>query len=112
MLWVVNVWDQVRRLQGRKLATLGQGKAFDVGNIANDGVEIRLHSTDKRRRVYRRVIEPAWKLLESAGSLTQKEIKAGPSPINSPYVAAILAAVPGVKYTCQPVVELRLAKSS
>ena len=108
MLRVVSVRDQVGRLKGHTLFTLGRRCAFDVVDIASGSVEIRLHSTGKKSRVSRRRIERAWELLESAGSLTQKEIKEGASRYNYSYVAAILAALPGVKHTGQPV-ELRLA---
>lgn len=99
----MNIWGQIETLSGRRLATLDQRKPFDVIRATGTRVEVLIHSTGNMRHVSRKAIESGWHYLEREGSLSRDEIqKQGISPRNSSYVTAILAKMPGVTHTLNP----------
>ena len=102
----MDTWDEIRRLQGRRLATLGRWKPFDVVKVGERAVEIVIGSTGSARRVSRREIERAWRELEGRRSLSLPRIRGGHS-----YVAAMLSELPGVTHRRHPI-RLRLTRRS
>jgi hypothetical protein len=85
---------------------LDQGKPFDVVAVTNEKVVVRPHVRDLERPIERAAIQGAWQELTRREELTLADIKERYSDWNPVYVAAILAALPGVTYRVRP---LRLA---
>jgi hypothetical protein len=98
--------DELRPLAGRTLHTLSQHRRFDVLSVDMYEVEIYVHSKAKKRRVPLTEIEPAWRTLRKRGELSRAEIEEHWSPRNPAYVAAMLAALPGITYRSKPIIRL------
>ena len=103
-------WSDVKKLIGRKIATLDRHKPFEILTVIEQTVIIKVHSTDQERSIAREEVEGALKALDTLGQISRSDIQEEYSPRNPAYVAAILAALPDVKYTVRPIV-LRLARS-
>lgn len=99
--------SELNQLSGRTVYTLSRNRPFAVVSVDMYEAEIRVQSTGKSRRVPLTEIETAWRSLHNKGELTRAEIQEHYSPRNPAYVAAMLAAMPGVSYVSKPVIRLR-----
>lgn len=90
--------QELQKLTGKTLATLDQHKRFDVLAVSPHQILLYIQATDKERKVRWEEIEPAWERLRSQGQLTRVEIREQFSERNPAYVAALLAALPGVAH--------------
>jgi hypothetical protein len=99
----MDLWQRISDLKGQTLKTLDQHKAFDVLVITDKSVILHLHSTGKERIVERERIEAAWRALQRQGTISRSDIQAKFSPRSSAFVAALLAALPGVTYRVRPI---------
>jgi len=99
----MDVWTEVEKLQGKTLKTLAQNKPFDVVLVGTQRVIVRPHVRGVERPIRREAIEDAFGELAMRGELTRSEIQERYSNFNPAYVAAILAALPGVTYSLNPI---------
>jgi hypothetical protein len=97
------MWNEVQKLEGQTLRTLDQKKGFDIVEVQDSKVIVFLHSTETQRPIHRREIEDSFQRLRSTGQITRSEIRENFSQFNPAYVAAILAALPGVKHSIRPI---------
>ena len=97
------VWGRLLGLAGQQLRTLDRGRPFQVLGADGNSLVIRVLSTGHERRIHRDEVEGAWRHLEDAGNLSRTDINVAYSPWNPAYVAALLAAVPGVEHTARPI---------
>ena len=100
----MELWDEIKKLEGKVLKTLDRGKSFEVVVVLNSSVIVKPLSTKKERVIPREQIEGAFHQLISSDQITQREIEAQHSPRNPVYVAAILAELPDVTHTIRPIV--------
>jgi len=100
----VELWDEIKKLEGKTLTTLDQGRSFEVLAVFNSGVVINPLRTKKERMVPWKQIEGAFRQLLAFGQIARSEIEAQHSPRNPAYVAAMLANLPHVMHTKRPIV--------
>lgn len=98
-----SLWQQVKAMLGRQFHTLDQAQPFQVVHVGDRSLKILVGRTDHPRTIRREEIEESWQHLSSLRELSRSEIQAHYSPLNPAYVAAILAALPGVAHHAQPI---------
>jgi len=96
-------WNQVGRLVGQELRTLERQRPFRIVEVAERVLRIEVGTTGKSRPIRRGEIEAAWEHLVREGEITRAEIHRQYSEFNPAYVAAILAALPGVTHQIHPI---------
>jgi len=96
-------WAEVVRLTGRGLRTLEEGAIFDVLSVDDKAARIKIASTGREGAVYRQELEGMWTVLVQQGELRQAAMRNQYSQFKSAYIAAFLAALPGVTYQTKPV---------
>jgi len=100
----MNLIEELRKLQGKRLTTLYQNKPFEVTQVSNNQIIIKT-SKEAQRPIPLSEIARALNHLEKRKKLTRSEVKdLGYSEFNPAYVVAILASLPGVKHTLGPIV--------
>jgi hypothetical protein len=99
----MDVWTEIEKLQGKTLKTLAQNKPFDVVLVGQHTVIVRPHARGLERSIRREVIESAFSELALRGELARVEIRDRYTNFNPAYVAAILAALPGVTHSSRPI---------
>jgi len=100
----MDLWSEIKKLEGKTLTTLDQGRSFEVLVVLNSGVVINPLRTKKERLVPWKQIEGAFRQLLALGQITRSEIETQHAPRNPVYVAAILAELPYVTHTIRPIV--------
>ncbi len=100
----IEIWSQVRNLNGNTLRTLDHRKPFEIVAVTGSVVMVCPKATGKERPIQREGLERAYRRLVGSGRLTLSEIENEFAPYNPVYVAAILAQLPGVTYTTRPTV--------
>jgi hypothetical protein len=95
-------WPQIAALQGHTLHTVARHKAFTVQKVTHAQAELVVHDGARVRTLYRKDLEPIYERLVRQGVLTIAEIKTV-YKFNSSLAAALLAALPGVTATPQPI---------
>ena len=97
-------WKTFGQLKGRTLKTLGRAEPFTIVAVNDQSIVVRPHSTNKERRVSRDEIESAFGELEQRGEMPFSNIRANKhSEANPAYVAALLATLPGVTTSTNPI---------
>ena len=100
----LNLWSELKKLQGKTLFTLHQKKSFKIREVSSSKVVLRT-SIGSDRSVPMKELERAWIHLEQRKKLTREEIRGlGYSNFNPAYVAALLANMPGVTYSTKPII--------
>jgi hypothetical protein len=99
----MSIWIEIEKLKGQTLQTLDQHKSFDIISVNEKAVVIVPHKSFKERPIPRQGIENAYTRLMETGELTRSDIMAEFSEFNPAYVAAILAELPGVRFTTKPI---------
>ena len=94
----MNLQHELEKLSGKTLATLDRQKRFDVLSVTPKQIMLYIHATGKERKMHWQEIEPAWEWLQRQGHLTRVDIRESFSERNPAYVAALLAALPGVTH--------------
>lgn len=97
------VWGEVAKLIGHPLVTLDKQNPFRILEVTDTLLRILVGRTGQRRTIRRQEIEDASQHLVSQGELSRSEIHAHYSEFNPAYVAAILAALPGVSFATNPI---------
>jgi len=96
------VWGEVAKLEGRELATLDREARFRVKGI-NEREVVLVLETGTEWKPPREQVERAWHELLRRGELPRTWIRDEISEYNAGYIAAILAALPGVTYQTEPI---------
>ncbi len=99
----MDVWTEIKALVGQTLRTLDQNNAFDVLAVTDQAVVVCPRASGKERKVKRGEIEPAFHELVTRGMIQRTDIRDRYSNFNPAYVAAILAALPGVRHSVRPI---------
>jgi hypothetical protein len=95
-------WDQFSRLKGRRLATIAQEKVFQLMDVYEDRVVVRVSSTGKVRTIGRDEFEAVWHCMTNQFKVSWNEVREKYSSVNPSYVIAILARLPGVRVSTSP----------
>ncbi len=98
-----NIWNEISNLKGRTLKTLDRHKPFEIVALTENVVTVLPKSTGKERPISREGVDNAYRHLTVTGRLSLTEIENDFAPYNPVYVAAILAELPGVRYTIRPI---------
>ena len=96
-------WPNVVGLKGRTLRTLAQNKPFDILELSDHELIIRVGSSGRLRKIRRREIEGAYQELLQRGEISARDIQKRHAPRNSAFVSAILAELPGVDHQVKPI---------
>ena len=99
----LNIWIEIKNLNGVVLHTLDQRKPFEIISVTDNTVIVLPKSTGKERPIHREGIENAYRHLTVTGRLTLDELEKEFTPRNPVYTAAILAKIPGVQYKVNPI---------
>ena len=99
----MNIWEEIKKLNGKTWKTLAHNKPFDVLDVTDHAVLICPQETRTERPISRDEIENAFGHLISAGQTTRTEIREKFSEYNPAYVAAILAELPDVEHSAHPI---------
>jgi len=99
----MDLWGEVKKLEGRELHTLDRGRPLRVLDVGADYVLI-VTSKSKRRSIRWIEIQNSWDYLERHGQITRTKIMESYSGFNPAYVAVIIANVAGVKRSIRPIV--------
>lgn len=94
--------EKLAWLKGMTLSTLAQGKKFEVLDVDENKILIAPQSTEYERSIRKVRLEWAWNELVRKGELSQQEVFEEGS-VNSAYIIALLAKMPGVTYKTKPV---------
>ncbi|MBC8446827.1 MAG: Eco57I restriction-modification methylase domain-containing protein [Chloroflexi bacterium] len=95
--------EMIEELVGQELRTLQEDNPFTVDEVRERQVKIMVGTTGNRRTIQRKEIEPAWEHLVEERAISRAEIRRQFSDFNPAYVAAILAALPGVTHSTEPI---------
>jgi len=96
-------WQLIVQLEGRILHTLYQENPFEVVLVETNSIRIRPNVNNVERTIRRNEIEGAYEELISRGEITRQVIRLQHSDFNPAYVAAIIAALPDMEYTINPI---------
>lgn len=106
----MDLWSEVKKLEGRELHTLDRERPLLILEVAADYVLVKT-SENKRRSIRWAEIRNSWNHLEKHGQISRSKIMESYSGFNPAYVAAIIASVGRVKHSIKPII-LRLEKQS
>lgn len=96
------LWPHIAALQGKTLHTVARSKAFTVERVTNLEAELTVHDGGRKRVIRREDLEPFWRRLVQNGVLDSAELKTV-YKFNASLAAALLAAVPGVTASTNPI---------
>ena len=99
----MDILDELKYLKGETLRTLDRGNRFDVLDVNTMGVIIKPLSTRKERLIPKKGPDGAFRELVAIGQITRTQIEEKHSPRNPVYVTALLAELPGVRYSIRPI---------
>jgi hypothetical protein len=100
----MDLTTELKKLQGKRLSTLYQNKPFEITQVSNTQITLKT-SKEPQRIIPFQEIARSWNHLQRHKKLTRSEVKdLGYSEENPAYVVAILANIPGVKHSLQPIV--------
>ena len=105
----MDLWKEIKKLEGKTLATLDKRKEFKMVKVLPNIVVIET-STGTPRNIPWDNIQQSWRELEKTDEITRTDIMKFYSPFNPAYVAAILSNLPNVSHRIRPVV-LKLHKN-
>jgi hypothetical protein len=99
----INCWEEIKKLTGHTLKTLDRRKLFQVVNVTDHIMTVLPLETGKERPIQRAGIENAFRHLVVTGRLILAELEKEYTPRNPVYSAAMLAEIPGVRYSLRPI---------
>jgi hypothetical protein len=94
------LWDQVVQLEGQTLHTLARPSPFKIATATEEMLTLELEG-GTRATIPRDKLESAYAQLVGKGEILRSEIAAF-LPWDSSYAAAVLAALPSVKFKTNP----------
>src|SRR3990172_5771197 len=72
---VIDMWSQLRNLQGKTLRTLDRRYPFDVVDVTPTQVILKLHRTRKQRRILKDEIVDSFGELKRQGKISRARIE-------------------------------------
>ncbi len=96
-------WSEIEKLAGRTLCVLARRNPFDVVEVSEGHAVVRPQVHNISRQVPRREIEAAYTDLFASGQITARQIKERHASFHSAFVAALLAELPGITYSLNPI---------
>jgi hypothetical protein len=100
---------EIAKLKGQTLETLAQHKKFTIVDVTEKNVVIRLEAIGLNVSIsYQEEIYPACKLLYTHHEITLQDFQKTWAAYDTSFISAILAKLPGVRYTTKPVIKLFL----
>jgi hypothetical protein len=99
----MNIWNYMRWLRGKTLHTLARNAPFTVRGVEEEKLTILIHSSKMERDISRSEVESAFNELWLSGEMTRTAIEDLHSDANPTYVAALLAELPQVQHTRNPI---------
>jgi hypothetical protein len=99
----MKLWSEISKLEGKTLRTLDRNRPFDVVKVGVREVIVRPHVRGIVRTIHRDAIEDAFSELAARGKMARTDIRNRYSDFNPAYIAAMLAALPGVKVFKKPI---------
>jgi hypothetical protein len=96
-------WSEIEKLEGHTLCVLARRNPFDVVEVSEDYAVVRPHVRNISRQVPRREIEAAYADLLSSGQISARQIKERHADWHSAFVCAMLAELPGITYSLNPI---------
>lgn len=78
------------------MQTIAQRRPFDITQIDEDEIAIKILSTGKPRHIPRADIEGAWQELVRVKHIDRKRIRPAYNEVSPVYILAMLAQLPGV----------------
>ena len=90
-------WAIFEALQGKTVTTLVGSRQFTVVGVASDLIRLRVQQTKRMKYVGKTQLQRTLAELKENGSLALQNVRTY-APDTSSYVAALLVAVPGVKW--------------
>jgi len=97
------VGEQIMRLKGRTLETLGRARPFLIEEVTEHGIEVVVCSTGSVRYIPRTNVETGWVELCERGELTLDDIRKRQTEANPAYGGALLAELPGIVVEADPI---------
>ena len=114
----MDLWGEIRKLDGKVLRTLRDRKPFDVSVLPSPGDEVPWivivcpHSNMKERPISGIGIQKAYEEIIHRGKATLTDLRQlAKNDWHASYVPAILAALPGIQYQIKPVITLWIGKT-
>lgn len=95
---------EIEKRCGQTLRTLARHRSFELVAVGSKGLEIRVARSGKTRTIPRKELEAAYEALARAGRISAGEIRQMCSEYNPAYIAAVLAQMPEVTFTLNPIV--------
>ncbi len=100
----MELWSQVKALEGQTLYTLERRKPFLVARVNPDHIIVIPDSTKKPMPpITKEILEQIYKHLVKHGSLERAEIRENFSDFNPAYISAILANLKSVTFSTKPI---------
>jgi hypothetical protein len=99
----MNVWNFMRWLRGKTLHTLAREAPFTVRSVQEDALTVFIHSSKMERIITRSEIESTFNELWVSREMSRIAIEDLHSDTNNTYVAALLAELPQVKFSRNPI---------
>lgn len=96
------LWPHIASMQGKTLHTVARSKAFTVDYVTSQEAVLVVQDGGRKRVIRREHLEPFWRRLVQNGILDTAELKTV-YKFNSSLAAALLAAVPHVTASTNPI---------
>jgi hypothetical protein len=106
----MDIWSEIKQLEGKELETLLQGKKFEVVEVRDSCLIIKPRVRNRIIRVPREGIESAYQELTQKGQISRIRIMAEHAHWFPAHVAAILVNLPDVTYATKPIIVLYYKK--
>lgn len=99
----MDIWPAIEGLKGKTLRTLDRNNPFDVVDVTDQTIVVCPHASGRERTIRRKEVEPAYQELRTRGVVERADIRERHSEFKPAYVVAILASLPGVRYSVKPI---------
>ena len=96
-------WSEIEKLAGSTLCVLAYRNPFDVVEVTDAYAVVRPHVRNISRQVPRREVEAAYTDLLASGQISARQIKERHADWHSAFVCALLAELPGITYSLNPI---------
>lgn len=94
--------EELGQLKNRIISTLAQNRKFEVLDVNQHSVVIKVRSTGNVRTIPMSQIEESWATLTTTGMLEQVQVMNDVESRSSAYILAMFAQLPGVYKKTKP----------
>jgi hypothetical protein len=103
------MWQELSKLSGKTLLTLGRGQPFDIVEITASRVVIRPSKSGVERAIGMRCFETAYDELLASDGVDLVMFRRH-NEMNPVYIAAMLAQLPGIQTIRKPNILLKVIR--